>query len=43
MSYFVWVGPRDIDCLQDPLFSEVVSYYSDKNILAFRVAKIYGN
>lgn len=43
MSYFVWVGPKDIDCLQDPLFSEVVSYYSDKNILAFREAKIYGN
>ena len=43
MSYFVWVGPRDIDCLQDSLFSDKVSYYSDKNILAFREAKIYGN
>lgn len=43
MSYFVWVGPRDIDCLQDPIFSDMVSYYSDKNILEFREAKIYGS
>ena len=43
MSYLVWVGPRDIDCLQDPLFLDSVCYFSDKNILEFRAAKIYGN
>ena len=43
MNYYVWVGPRDIDCLQDSLFSNKICYYSDQNVQEFRVANIYGN
>lgn len=43
MSYFVWVGPRDIDCFQDTLFSDSICYYSDNNLQAFRESKIYGS
>lgn len=43
MSYYVWVGPRDIDCAYDPLFSETICYYSNNNIQDCREAKIYGN
>lgn len=43
MSYFVWVGPRDIDCSYDMLFSDSICYYSEKNIQPLREAKIYGS
>lgn len=43
MSYYVWVGPRDIDCIQDSLFSDRICYYSDKNIQSRRESNIYGN
>ncbi|MBO4998345.1 MAG: ATP-grasp domain-containing protein [Lachnospira sp.] len=43
MSYFVWVGPRDIDCAYDTLFSDSICYYSGKNMQPFREAKIYGS
>jgi glutathione synthase/RimK-type ligase-like ATP-grasp enzyme len=42
MSYYVWVGPRDIDCMQDLLFSETICYYSENNIKEKREAHIYG-
>lgn len=43
MCYYVWVGPRDIDCLQDPFFSEKICYFSNQNIKEKREANIYGN
>lgn len=43
MSYFVWVGPREIDCAHDTLFSDSICYYSGKNIQPLREAKIYGS
>lgn len=43
MNYYVWVGPRDIDCLSDTLFSEKICYYSDSNPQEIRQADIYGN
>lgn len=43
MSYYVWVGPRDVDCFSDMLFSEKICYYSDSNPQEIRKANIYGN
>lgn len=43
MSYYVWVGPRDIDCIHDPLFSETICYHSNNNIKKYREANIYGS
>ncbi len=43
MSYYVWVGPRECDCIHDSLFSDSICYYSDKNIQPYREAKIYGS
>ena len=43
MSYYVWVGPRDIDCIQDPVFSAKICYFSEQNIKGTREANIYGN
>lgn len=43
MCYYVWVGPRDIDCIQDPVFSDKICYFSDQNIKETREANIYGN
>ncbi len=43
MSYYVWVGPRDIDCIHDFLFSDKICYFSDQNVKEKREANIYGN
>ena len=43
MNYYVWVGPRDIDCFNDPIFSDTVCYYSDRNRQRVREANIYGS
>ncbi len=42
MSYYVWVGPREIDCFHDSIFTDTICYYSDKNIKKTREANIYG-
>ncbi len=42
MSYYVWVGPREIDCLSDSIFSDTICYYSKKNRKNLREAHIYG-
>lgn len=43
MSYYVWVGPRDVDCFSDTLFSEKICYYSDSNPQEIRKENIYGD
>lgn len=43
MSYYVWVGPREIDCKYDLLFSETICYYSPKNSTQIRKANIFGS
>lgn len=43
MSYYVWVGPREIDCIHDSFFSDSICYYSEKNIQKKREAQIYGS
>ena len=42
MSYYVWVGQREIDCKFDDLFSDSICYFSDKNITQTRKANIFG-
>lgn len=43
MNYYVWVGPRDIDCYKDPMFSDKICYCSESNSQKVRKANIYGN
>lgn len=43
MSYYVWVGPRGIDCKFDVLFSDAICYYSDNNLTSTRKANIFGS
>lgn len=42
MSYYVWVGPRESDCMFSNIFSDTICYYSNKNLFTTRKAHIYG-
>ncbi|MET3742491.1 radical SAM protein [Faecalicatena orotica] len=41
MSYYVWVGPRESDCIFSDLFSDSICYFTDKNPQAIRMLHIY--
>ena len=42
MSYYVWVGPRESDCIFSGIFSDTICYFSDQYPPAVRKAHIYG-
>lgn len=42
MEYLVWVGPRDSDIQFSKCINEAICYYSEKNLLPYRKAHIYG-
>ncbi len=42
MSYYVWVGPRESNCMFSNIFSDTICYFSDQNLLAARKTHIYG-
>lgn len=42
MDYYVWVGPRECDCMFEDLFKEHICYFSDDNYCTTREANIYG-